>query len=250
MINLFRSLVNPLQLAGILTINDLYTELDETIANKLIIIGDQVRFIRLPHTKFMFDSLVTFAFLSAFVAEDGRHVTLLPHWGERIDGDITATFQLIIGQNGATIIGDKVNEKWHILEGNVVLSLEELSSSTELLDTSSSNSSSTSEINKTSSSSTETASTSSGSSSSTVSESTAASHTSSSSTIGLETSSSSSTEVLETSSSLSSSSTEQLETSSSSVEFSSFTSSSSNSSSSSSTFESLTSSSTTSQSSC
>jgi hypothetical protein len=38
--NLFRSLVNPGELAGIETINDVYSLLTETIANKLIVIGE------------------------------------------------------------------------------------------------------------------------------------------------------------------------------------------------------------------
>ena len=125
MINLFRSLLNPLQLAGIETINDIYTELNETIANKLIVIGDNVNFIRLPHTKFMYDSFVTFAFSSAFILEDGRKVQLLPHWGETIDDDLSALFQLILGQNGAMIVSDSGDNKWHILEGNLTGSILE-----------------------------------------------------------------------------------------------------------------------------
>jgi len=232
------------------SISSVYTELDETIANKMILIGNDVRFIRLPHTKFLDGAKVNFGILNYTNAEDNRQVTLLPHWGEKVENDITATMQLILMETGVEIIADFSDNSWWVLQGKFSQFGADVSSSSEFQTSSTSNSSESSALSKSTSSSTELFSTSSTESTQSSSPSSLNSFTSSSSTINQPTSSSSSTLISLTSSSDSSSSTFVQSTSSSSVEFSSFTSSTSSTSNSSST-ELLTSSSTsTSLSSC
>lgn len=247
MAQIFSSSIQAAEINGIQTIDSVETILDETAANKLILIGDNVRNIRLPHTKFMNDTLIRFNILNYTNVEDSRLVTFLPHWGETIDNDVTATMSLVLRETGAALVSDLSDNSWWIIEGKFEQLGGDFSSSSDNMTTSSSSDSSSTVGDKTSSSSTFQSFTSSSLSSLSSSSSSLASFTSSSTSSD---NSSSSTFVSFSSTSVSSSSTEIQSTSSSSLEFSSFSNSSSSTSSSSSTEASLTSSSTTSQSSC
>ena len=149
----FSAIKKSQKYVGVKNISGSYVLLTENDMKHVIVIGNDVDIIRLPHTTFTFPGdLIAFTFPTVLAAETGRVFALLPHFGQMIDDDTTAAIQRALFVDNVVLASDPDNGKFQVLEGSLTTLSGELSSSSEVLTSSSSSSSSSTVCSDTSSS--------------------------------------------------------------------------------------------------